>query len=739
MKIKICLFIFFATTNLFAADLTHFVDTRIGTAFTSGRFSGDSQEGRGNVQPSAAVPFGMVQWGPDTAKPDAGSYIYEDTNIKGFSLTHLSGPGCFSTGELSILPLVDEKVLKIKPIPFSHSDEKAQAGYYSVLLSNKILVELTSTERTGFGRFTFPTTGNTTLTISTRRTGTGLKRGKINLLDSKKISGWVNGGNFCSTKNKYKVFFAIELDTPIESHNKILGLLALRFNSKSVQMKVGISYVSEKNAWLNLQTENPGWDFKSTKSQAVSKWQSALSKIQVEGDKLEKEKRIFYTALYHSLLHPNIYSDVNGEYMGFDNKVHQTKNSTIQYANFSGWDIYRTQIQLLAAFYPERASEIAQSLINDAQQCGAFPRWSNNNTETGVMIGDPGSIIIANTYAFGARNFEVKEALEFMKKSGLNPETTCNGKHARPGLKEYLELGYVPYSPRILKLNDIKVTGPAFLQSASTTLEYASADFAVSQFAKSLGDKEAAKAFYAHANNWQNLFDPQTGYIRPKKYNKSWLSKFNPIKKRGFSEGNSVQYTWMIPFAPRELIGLMGQEKSVESRLDSFFEKLNAYDSQPHLWIGNEPAFSVPWLYHWMGTPHKTQKVISRILNEHFSDEAGGIPGNDDLGATSSWYVFAAMGIYPAIPGVGGFAINKPLFPQIEISLDFGRKIRIETSGNEDLVQNVTLNGSAYSKTWIPWSELEKGGNLHFKVGKGLSQWGTQATDMPPSYEDFKL
>ena len=482
-------------------------------------------------------------------------------------------------------------------------------------------------------------------------------------------------------------------------------------------------------------------DFESTKSNSVSKWESALSKIQVEGDKLEKEKRIFYTALYHSLLHPNIYSDVNGEYMGFDNKIHATKNSAIQYANFSGWDIYRTQIQLLAAFYPERASDIAQSLVNDAKQCGAFPRWSNNNTETGVMIGDPGSIIVANTYAFGSRNFEIKEALEFMKKSGLNPETTCNGKHARPGLKEYLELGFVPHSLKILKLNDFKVTGPAFLQSASTTLEYVSADFAVSQFAKSIGEDSTAREFYSHAKNWENLFDTKTGYIRPKKYNKSWLSKFDPSSKRGFSEGNSAQYTWMIPFAPRELASLMGKEKLVEARLDKFFEKLNAYDKQPNLWIGNEPAFSVPWFYHWVGSPQKTGLVVSRILKDHFNDQADGIPGNDDLGATSSWYVFAAMGIYPAIPGVGGFAINKPLFPKIKITLESGQKIKIETSGGsseEDLVQNVTFNGSTFRKTWIPWSELEKGGDLYFKVGKGLSQWGNQTTDMPPSYEDFK-
>ncbi len=738
MKKIIILFAIFLSSISFAGPLAHYVDTRIGTASNPTAHLAGIGEQRGNTQPSAAVPFGMIQWGPDTTNPHAGSYNYSDNEIKGFSLTHLSGPGCTNANEVSLLPLINAKFNKVKPKSFSHQNEMAQAGFYSVKFDDGILVELTGKERSGLGRFTFPESANPTISINFRKTNTQVHGGKVYSRGENKVGGWANGGNFCNIGNSYKIYFAMEFNSDIANLKSFGKVSLISFKSgKPLLMKVAISYVSEENAWENLEAEMSGWDFRQVKKEAVVKWEVILNRIIISGAS-DAQKRIFYTAFYHALQHPNIYSDVNGEYLGFDQKVHKTE--TTHYANFSGWDIYRTQIPFLAFLFPELTSEIIQSHILDASRCGGFPKWSQNNTETGVMAGDSGPIIVSNAYAFGARNFDQSTALEIMKRQGLTPGVSCQGYEIRPGLKDYLERGYVPHNlTGIFRLTQFGNTGQVFVGSPSATIEYATTDFAISQFAKSLGDEDAYRTFLSHANNWQNVFDQEVGYIRPKHRNGKWKKRFNLYSGKGYTEGSAAQYTYAIPFAQRELVGKFKNEE-ILTRLEGFFSKVNNWGRSPHLWIGNQPGYGAPYIYYWLGKPEKTQDVLNRIFTETFTDGPEGLPGNDDLGSTSTWYLFSSMGLYPGIPGLGGFLISKPIYSKVSITLPGGKLLELDNSQGASpslYLQDVEFEGFSLNSTWIPWENLKNGGKLSFKVGDKESLWGTSVKSFPPSYGDF--
>ncbi len=740
MKNLITLFLVFISFKSFAEPLAHYIDTLIGTASNPTAHLAGISEQRGNTQPSAVVPFGMIQWGPDTTNPHAGSYNYGDKEIKGLSLTHLSGPGCANANEVSILPHLNAKFNHVTPKSFSHQNEKAQAGYYSVKFDDGILVELTGAERSGLGRFSFPDSSNPTISINLTETVTGVKGGKVFSRGENKVGGWANGGNFCGSANSYKVYFAMEFDSNISKLKSFGNVSLISFKSgKPLLMKVAISYVSEENAWENLESEIPGWDFRQVRKEAVVKWEVRLNKIIISGA-TDTQKRIFYTAFYHALLHPNIYSDVNGEYLGFDQKVYKTE--TTHYANFSGWDIYRTQIPFLAFLFPEITSEIVQSHILDASRCGGFPKWSQNNNETAVMAGDSGPIIVSNAYAFGARDFDQGSALEIMKKQGLTPGVSCQGRQIRPGLKDYLKIGYVPHNIfGVFRLTEFANTGQVHVGSPSATIEYAITDFAISQFAKSQGDEDAHETFLSHANNWQNVFDANVGHIRPKYRSGRWKKPFNLFSGRGYTEGSAAQYTYSIPFAQRELVGKFKNEEILE-RLEDFFSKLNNWGRSPHLWIGNQPGYGAPWIYYWLGKPEKTQDVLTRIFNETFTDGPEGLPGNDDLGSTSSWYIFASMGLYPGIPGLGGFLLGKPIYPKVSITLSNGKILELDNANgaSSDLyLHEVLFEESSLDSTWIPWETLKNGGKLSFKVGDKSSLWGTSFKSFPPSYGDFIL
>ncbi|HET8846427.1 MAG TPA: glycoside hydrolase family 92 protein, partial [Ktedonobacteraceae bacterium] len=491
----------------------------------------------------------------------------------------------------------------------------------------------------------------------------------------------------------------------------------------TITVRVGLSFVSVSNAEANVDQENPSGNFDAIAAQAAGTWNTWLNKIRVRGGTPE-QIATFYTALYHCLLFPSVFSDVNGEYMGFDGQIYRTPADHAQYANFSGWDIYRSEVQLLALLAPAQASDMAQSLVNNYKQGGLLPKWSVANSETYVQVGDPAAAIIADIYAFGGTDFDSRAALEAM----VNQATIPN--QARPGLNYLDTPGYLPLDGFYGCCN---AYGPA-----STTLEYNTADFAIGAFAMALGDGENATKFIARAQNWQNLFNPITGYLEPRYKNGEFIKEYSPISNSGWVEGNSAQYTWMVPFNLHDLFAAMGGNARVVQRLDTFFTHVNTGLKEPYAFLGNEPTFEVPWEYNYAGTPYKTQSIVHQILSTLFSSGPLGLPGNDDLGEMSSWYVFAAMGMYPETPGTANLALTSPLFPNITIQRPGGQILQINAPGVSNTtyyVQSLKVNGQLSNKAWLSSSFIANGGTLEYTLARQPDlTWGAAEDDAPPSY-----
>lgn len=722
------------TANLFAFSAraalspspTELVNVFVGTAPANVKDAVSGGKG-GATFPGAVVPFGMVQLGPETNAPERSGYNYLDSHIKHFSFTHMSGPGCSNMGEVPFIPYRGEDAIWPKPTDhsFSHANELAEPGYYKVKFDDATVVELTATTRTGTVRVDFPQAKvgeEVGFLFNTSFTAVSPSTGIIKYKNDRQFSGYMKGGGFCRSKSSYDVFFSFDVSQPAIRREFKNGVakIGFRYEGKPVLLKLGLSYVSEKNAGLNLQAEQSSFDFDKTKREASLEWHNALSTIRVDGSTAEKQK-IFYTSLYHSLLHPNIGSDVNGEYKGFDFKTRVNPNRPY-YVNFSGWDIYRSQVQLLALLFPKRASDIANALVRAGEQCGSYPKWSLNNVETNIMIGDPGALTVANLHAFGAKDFDTGSALKLMKHSALNPNAACQGAPTRSGSADYMKYGYIPN----------KDTNRF---SAAITLELVSADYGIAQFAKSVGDANFASQMQKRSGTWRNLWDSSTQLIRPKLTDGSWLNPFNPNSDVGFCEGNAVQYTWMIPHDVTELVKRMGGDEKTNARLDAFLSDLNAGQFSPNMYIGNEPAFGVPWIYLWTHSPHKTQEAVRRIMESQFKDEPGGLAGNDDLGALSSWYVWGALGMYPAIPGASGLVVGSPTFANIVITPEGAAKsIKITAPGADKLayVSSLKLGEAPWTSTWIPLGELFKGGRLEFGMNAKPQMWGSSVDAKPP-------
>ena len=749
-------------------DAARYVNPFVGTAnsplpdYLGGNASG-------NTFPGATLPFGMVQFSPDTERgfgpEDRGSYVYRDNAIRAFSLTHLSGPGCPVFGDVPLMPIAGrvEKSPATSPgdyvAKFSHDKEAASPGFYEVALESGVKVRLTATTRTGFAVFDFPSGSPATLLVNVGRNATGVQEAEWRAEGDRRMTGMVASGAFCGTRNRYVLYFAAEFDRPFASYGSWDGERVLpgvsparggrqtggfvTFDSTSsdtVRMKVGLSYVSAEKARANLRAESQGWDFEEVHRRARARWNEALGRVFVRGG-TEAETRLFYTALYHTLLHPTTFGDADGEYTGFDDRVHRAQGHT-QYTNFSGWDIYRSHSPLVAWLFPEEASDMAQSLVNMAEQGGGgLPKWPVANDESGAMYGDPAVPIIASTWAFGARDFDARAALKSMLKGATDPEAKSKTYLVRPGLADFLKYGYIPMEQKGLR------------GSPSVALEYETADFALAQFARAQGDVKTHAEMMRRAQLWTRLFDPETRYIRGRWADGSWLPGFDfkamlykpelpwrPESHKSYVEGNATQYTWMIPHNLRAVIERIGGNEAVVKRLDGFFTELNAGPDRPHFFIGNEPVFPVPWVYNYVGEPWKTQAVTRRVLTELFTPEPGGIPGNDDLGATSSWVVLASLGLYPMIPGVGGFSVNSPLFPEIDIRQKGGWVLMIKgrgASAKSPYVQELRLNGRPHESTWIPYDAISRGGVLEFTLGpEPNKRWATAPNAAPPSFNE---
>jgi predicted alpha-1,2-mannosidase len=703
-------------------DVARFVNPFIGTAAAPNVQNPVGGGKGGSDFPGATVPWGGVQFSPDTPNADPSGYGYEATTITGFSLTHFSGAGCANGGDLPVLAFANPTATQFH---FQHANEHAAPGYYDVTSDDGVRVELTATPRTGFARFTFPAGSAATVVFDASRSQTAAKITTNKITAAARndgLEGYTVAGRFCGG-DIFPLYFTVQFDRPWQTSTIKNGKAVLSFDAHAkrvVQMKIGVSYYAQPNAEINLEQENPGWSFDGVRAAARRQWNQRLNAVEVTGDS-DDDKTKFYTALYHSLLHPNVYSDVTGDYIGFEKVNHQTDPGRVQYANFSGWDIYRSQVQLASLLFPDVWSDIVQSLVNDAQQCGAFPKWSQNNVEDDVMAGDPGSLIVANAYAFGARNFDTAGALDVMRAMSIDPNAACNGKVELPALGSYLGRGFTEVN-----------------WAASDVLEYAARDAAVAQYAATLGDDALARMTAARSGYWRNQLNPTAvpRSIQPRNGDGSWPTPIPPAGgfNNGFTEASAEQYGWYVPQDLRGLFDAYGGNAAVVSRLDNFFTQINAGGTSAYCYIGNEPDFTTPFLYDWAGAPWRTQDVVHRALSEVFSTAPGGMAGNDDLGAMSSLLTWFMMGLYPELPGVGGVAIASPSFTSVTVHLPHGKSLLIRTSGSGRYVQSARLNGVATTSLWLPVSTILAGATLDFALGDSPSTWGSAPGDAPPSF-----
>ena len=712
----------------------------------------------GNTFPGASAPFGLLQWGPDTRAD--GWYHYADKTIRGLSLTHISGAGCSIYADVPILPWIGEVTgpgsAPDYALAFSHAREQAHPGYYAVEFDNGVKTELTTTARAGIGRFVFPAGTARTLLIKAGNSATieDEKRkadaSAVEVRGTDTVVGSVHSGGFCGSDSNYVLYFALTFDRPFASAgtwtttvspggtsaagHKVGAYVTFPRGAEPIMAKVGVSFVSISNALANLAADIPWWDFEAVHTAAKAGWTDLLARVQADGGTPE-QRTIFYTGLYHMLLAPNLFSDSNGDYIGFDGQVRRLGPGEAQFANFSDWDTYRNVVPLHALLLPEQTSQMMQSLIRDAEQSGWLPRWPVANDVSYVMGGDSPAILVAEAHAFGARAFAARIALQFMLKGATQPGTGPHGKSQRPDLAEYLSKGYIS-------------VGDNNESCASVTLEYASADFAISRFAAALGDQGDAAKLLRSAQSWRNLLDAETGFIRPRTADGKFIGGWDPDhllphhknwdqdNQFGFEEGSTWQYTWMIPHNYSGLLAALGGEEKVVPKLDRFFQKLSGW-ALPNFTVTNEPDFCAPYAYVWTGNPWKTQEVIDRIRRETFTTKPDGLPGNDDLGATSGVYVWNALGLYPVIPGVGGMVLGTPMFPRATLRMGNGCTLEILAHGEGVYVQSVKLNGRVYDSTWLPLDTLSATENrLEFLLGTLPNKtWGADRASQPPSFD----
>jgi predicted alpha-1,2-mannosidase len=750
--------------------------------------------GGGHNFPGVTVPFGMVQWGPDTTPSDrhSGGYDYRDRHITGFSLTHLNGAGCSLYGDFPFLPTTEP--LDASPAPpgeaglagrfepgFSHRDERASPGRYSIRLNPvrgaAIAVDLTATTRTGMARFAFPRSPHASVLIDAGGSAKANDLAQVQIDPGKReISGSASSGYFCAQRPRYRVYFAAVFDRPFDRYGTWTGQrlvpqmttaadhrppsnVAARtaqagayasFDTRRdrlVTVRVGVSFVSVAGARANLAAESRGYSFRRLAAAARGRWNRALGSIRVSGG-AGRDLDTFYTALYHALMSPRTFDDAGGAYIGMDGQIHDSGART-KYADLSGWDVYRTQIPLLAMLMPRRASDIVASMLADAAQSGCLPRWSYANGQGMTMVGDPADPIIASAAAFGARGFDEAAALTAMLQGASEGCRSADGSYVqRQGLEEYKSLGYLPFDLDVRRRNANSLFGDpeAVWASAATTLEYAVADFSIAQFAaRALGDGASYRSFIARSGNWRNLLNPRSRLIEPRSADGSFPRGYDNLRGAGFAEGNSVQYTWMVPHDPAGLFAAIGGRARTVSRLDRFLRKLNGgvgATHADHALLGNEPNLNVPWLYNWAGRPFETQATVRRALRDLYSPGPAGYPGNDDLGTLSSWYVFGALGLYPEVPGTGVLAIGSPLFERATVRLAGGRKLRILASAGPrtplrraSYIQRMSFGGNPYGRPWTTYCALARGATLTYRLGTSPNRaWGAAATASPPSF-----
>lgn len=725
-------------------DYTQWVDPFIGTG------------GHGHTYPGAQVPFGMVQLSPDTRNDESwdgcGGYHHSDSSIIGFSHTHLSGTGVSDYGDILLIPITREINLNSgtsqKPDSgyrsrFSHESESAELGYYSVFLDDyQVKVELSATERVGFHRYTFSETGDVNILLDL------IHRDPV--IDSE-IE--ITGPNTIQGKRRSKywagdqhLFFAIEFSKPfnsttiyknqtkIASSQKAKGkklhstaLFSVE-ESEQLEIKVALSAVSAEGARKNLEQESAHIDFDKARQLASTKWNNSLSKIEVEGGSA-KEKRIFYSALYHSLLTPNISQDVDGKYRGMDGKVHQATDFT-NYTVFSLWDTFRALHPLLSIIEPERTSDFVKCLVQKSQEFGELPMWELASNDTRCMIGYHAVSLIADAHVKGITNFELEEAYVEMKKTAMLDKR---------GLKAYKTLGYVPSNKSS--------------QGVSKTLEYAYNDWCIAQVAKALNKQEDYDYFMNRASSYKNIYDPSVGFMRGKNDDHTWVKDFDPTAVGyNYTEGNSFQYSLFVPHDIAEITNLLGGKKELENWLDRLFTTEMEHELEELTDVsgligqyahGNEPSHHMAYLYNYANAAWKTQAMVRKIMNTQYNDTPAGLCGNEDCGQMSAWYVLSAIGFYSDCPGSPNYSIGSPIFDKVTLHLDNGNTFTIETKNNGEVqqyIQSAQLNGNKWNQTSIPHSAIREGGKLILNMGADANKnWGQKIKDSESNYQSSPI
>jgi predicted alpha-1,2-mannosidase len=717
---------------------------------------GDPDDGI-NLFPGPAAPFGMVQLSPDTEDHGLG-YHYIQKWLKGFSMTHMSGPGCANEGEVFFTATTGPVVTQVADFqtPFAHKLESAQPGYYRVqMLQWDIKAELTATERTGVARFTLPAGKPANILLPLSHTLNETTAAQVRIVGDRRIEGYVEDHAFCNKPGTYKVYFVMLFDKPFSSfgtwdgehyggpgtitasnrsasrsgHEQWLGAYATwpsEAQPHSITAKVGISYVDIASAENNLRAEAGGKDFDAIKQATQQSWNRELSRIEISGG-TPVQRRVFYTALYHSLLEPSLFSDADGRYLGFDQQVHTIPSGHHVYTNFSGWDIYRSEIPLLALVEPARLEDMAQSVVLMYQQGGWIDRWPQINLYTNDMIGSPLTIALATTWLHGLHGFDIDAAWEGMLKDATQ---------APPPGKPYLGEEGIEWIDKLHYLPADKVD----YGSVAKTLEYSMAYASLYRLAIDLHKTKDAAMLHDRALSYRNLFDPETGFFRPKLFNGQWAPDFNPAHdSRDLAEGTAWHYMSFAPADMAWLVSAMGRER-FNDRMTEFF-----HYPEPG-WYGqyynpyNETDFQAPYAFHFSGEPWKTQKFVRRILNENYFDAPDGIPGNDDLGATSSWAVLSMMGIYTVDPASLAYELTTPVFSRVMVHLQSpytAKQFVIEGSTQPSAtpyIHAVKLNGKPHTQNWISFDDIRRGSTLQFTLGAQPDpSWGSKPEDAPPS------
>jgi predicted alpha-1,2-mannosidase len=697
-------------------DYTTFVNPFIGTDFT------------GNTYPGAQAPFGMVQLSPDNGLPGwdrISGYYYPDSTIAGFSHTHLSGTGAGDLYDISFMPVT--LPYKEAPAPlgiyssFSHDEEEATAGYYSVLLKDyDIKVELTATERCGIQRYTFPKAQSAVfLNLKKAMNWDFTMDSYIEVIDSVTIRGYRFSDGWAKNQKVYfqtrfsKPFAAVRMDsTSINLKGERVGTAYIaRFDfdttdGEQIELSTALSGVSMEGAAANLRAEVPTNGFDTYREEANESWNRALSKIEVSGTNRDDMVN-FYTAMYHAMLAPTIFSDVDGQYAGPDGKIHKT-DGWVNYSTFSLWDTYRAAHPLYTYIQPNRANDMVKSFLAFYEQNGRLPVWNFYGVETDMMIGNHAIPVIVDAYLKGIGDFDADKALAACV-------STANLDQYRH-IGTYKQLGYVPQDSTDWSL--------------SKTMEYAFDDYCVAVMADKMGKDEIAKEFFARAENYKNLYNKESSFMEPRKADGSFLSDFNPDQYTGdICESNGWQYFWNAPQSVDSLIALVGGKERFTEKLDSMFTYVPAGGEDLPIFStgmigqyahGNEPSHHVIYLYNNIDQPWKTQKYVSQVLTELYKNAPDGICGNEDCGQMSAWYVFSAMGFYPVDPVSGKYEIGTPLFQEVRMKLQNGKTFTIlapKADRKNIYIQSVKLNGTPLKTSYITHEQIMNGSTLLFEMG----------------------